>query len=134
MDLKFDYITYNYSLVINKNDFFRTSHSEISKLRTLHNSCSTLFRVPQNAISIEMSMQEGTSKVYKLTISNRPVGIFCILFYIPKETRLDIYDPFSSSGTPLIAWKGRRCVWKNYSELLKILNLERLFQSLIAGI
>lgn len=132
MDLKFDYVVYNYSLVTNKNDFFRTSHPEISKLRTLHNSCSTLFRVPHNSISIEMSMQDSSPKVYKLIISNRLVGIFCVLFYIPKEARLDIYEP--TMAAPLIAWKGRRCVWKNYSELLKILNLEKLFQSLVAGI
>ena len=132
MDLRFDYVAYNYSLITNKNDFFRTSHPEISKLRTLHNSCATLFKVPQNAISIEMSMQEGLPKVYKLVVTNRTIGEICVLFYIPKELRLDLYEP--SMAAPLIAWKNRRCVWKNYSELLKILNLERLFQTLIAGI
>ena len=130
MDISFEYLIYGYLLVSDKQDFFRSTNPEISKLRTILSSCSNLFKVPQSNISIEVSNNEVGNRVYKLNVNNRRDGLICTLYYIPGQGRIDIFDQDLSS--PLIAWKNRRCVWKNYSKLLMVLNFDKLFQPLIA--
>ena len=129
--LSFDYMLNKYMLVSDKQDFFRTALPEISKLRTICSSCANLFKVPQTNISIAISKNEG-DKTYRIGVESKQAGIIALIYYIPSEARLDIYD--SDPKTPLIAWKNRRCVFKNYSELLKVLNLDKLFQPLITGL
>lgn len=130
MDLSFDYLSYGYMVVSNKQDFFKTNLVEISKLKVLLNSCSTLFKIPQKDISIAISKTD--SKVYRLGIEDKKLGIIGLLYYIPEERRLDVYD--SDPRVPLFSWKNKKCIWKNCSNLLGKLNIEKLFQSLISGI
>ena len=132
MDISFEYLAYNFMFISNKQDFFRTSNPEISKLRTVQSTCSNLFKVPQNNISIEVSDNDAGNKVYKLIIDSRQLGLICVLYYIPGQGRIDIYD--QDPTMPIVAWKNRRCVWKNYSKLLTVLNFDKLFQPLIAVI
>lgn len=129
--LSFDYMLDKYMLVSDKQDFFRITLPEISKLRTLCSSCANLFKVSQTNISIAVSKREE-NKVYRLGIESKQSGVIALLYYIPSEGRLDLYD--SDPNTPLIAWKNRRCVFKNYSELLKILGIDKLFQPIISGL
>ena len=132
MDLNFDYINLGYSQITDIQDFYKTKLPEIPNIRGLIGGCSRLFKIPQKNISLAISRNEGKDKIYRLGLEDSEKGIIGIVYYIPKEKRLDIYD--SDPRIPLMAWKNKRCVWKNYSELLAKLNLEKLFQPIISGL
>ena len=130
MESNLDYLNYGYMVVSDKQDFFKTNLVEITKLKVLLNSCSTLFKIPQKDISVAVSKTDD--KVYRVGIEDKKLGVIGLLYYIPKERRLDLYD--SDPRVPLMSWKNKKCIWKNYSDLLGKLNIEKLFQSLISGL
>lgn len=130
MESNLDYLNYGYMVVSDKQDFFKTNLVEITKLKVLLNSCSTLFKIPQKDISVAVSKTDD--KVYRIGIEDRKLGVIGLLYYIPKERRLDLYD--SDPRVPLMSWKNKKCIWKNYSNLLGKLNIDKLFQSLISGL
>jgi hypothetical protein len=130
MESNLDYLNYGYMVVSDKQDFFKTNLVEITKLKVLLNSCSTLFKIPQKDISVAVSKTDD--KVYRVGIEDKKLGVIGLLYYIPKERRLDLYD--SDPRVPLMSWKNKKCIWKNYSNLLGKLNIEKLFQSLISGL
>lgn len=132
MDLNFDYITLGYSQITDIQDFYKTKLPEIPNIRSLIGGCSRLFKIPQRNISLAISRNEGKDKIYRLGLENSGKEVIGIIYYIPSERRLDIYD--TDPRIPLVVWKNKRCVWKNYSELLGKLGLEKLFQPLISGL
>lgn len=132
MQLQTNYLDFGYSVVSDIQDFYKTGLTEIPSIRSLISGCSRLFRIPQRNISLAISRNEGKDKIYRLGLEDSEKGIIGIVYYIPKEKRLDIYD--MDPRIPLMVWKNKKCVWKNCSDLLERLNLEKLFQPLISGL
>ncbi len=56
------------------------------------------------------------------------------VYYLPGEKVFDIWDPESvvGSGMPLLGWRDKKLIFKNYSSLLQAIKVENLFSSLIA--
>lgn len=131
MPLKFNYLVFQFMEITDKADFYKTSSPEITKLKNLVSGCTRIFKVPDKNILVSVSKTEG-EKVYKLEIIDQKKVSVGIVYYIPKEIRLDIYD--TNPQVPLVCWKNKRCVWKGFSDLLQRLDMERLFQPLIIGL
>lgn len=133
MELNYDYLTYGFMEISDLQDFYKTNLPEIPKLRTLIGGCSRLFKVHSRNISVAISKTENSNKVYRLGIySQDKTTVLGLIYYIPEEGRIDVYD--SNPRIPLVCWKNKRCVWKNFSELLQRLGLEKIFQPLITGL
>ena len=119
---------YAWSQVANLGNLYKENLPEIPKLRSLIENIKLLFSLPQTNIKVEVAEGE---RAYRITLLDRsvqkiPLGYFV---YLPLERRLDAYTT-ESPGIPLLQWKGRRVVYKNYSPFLDYCGLSQLFSKL----
>lgn len=124
------YVILNFSEVIDTADFFRTSGlKEIPKIRSIIDSAKMLFKVPGNAIKIYVAEGKRIYKIvfYKSTLDKVP---FAWLVYLPESRRMDLYDS-TNPTVPLIQWKNKRPVFKNFTGLLDIIGVDTMFSRLI---
>ena len=129
------YKGYQFALVPKIQDFYRDSGKlpEVTGLKMIISGLRGVFKVPQGKISLYVA--EG-ARVYKINISDpkSPKNlIFATLYYIPEEKQIDLYDNMVSSDIPMIQWKNKRIVTKNYSMMADLAGYGRLFQSIIVS-
>jgi hypothetical protein len=126
--LPINYKYTSYSRVADIADFFKSTLPEMHKLKALHNSLKLLFKVTNADIIVECS---DVGRIYKFTlmstgVNKYPIGEF---YYLPQNKQLDLWD-LSKPQMPLIQWKGKKAVFKNYSLLLDKVEMEKLFQKI----
>jgi hypothetical protein len=113
-----------YGIVQKPNDLFRElgTSSESIKVKQLYDAAKLIFGV--SSIQIEIAQGESIYKYSVLdgTYQKNIIGYF---FYMPKTRRLDIW--VSGELMPLIQFKGKSVVFKNYSAFLDKIGLEKLF-------
>lgn len=124
-----DYLQSQVSPIKDRNDFFKSGIKGATTLRNLCSVCRRIFIVPDTSIKLSVI---GDSGIYRIDIYDGSIRKTLIgrIYYIPNKRRLDIYD--SDTSIPLVAWKSKKCIWKNYSELLQKVNLENLFLPLVS--
>lgn len=125
--------TYNhlpFAKVQNLASFYKDSSSlpEIPKLRALIENAKLLFSLPSSRIILECAEGE---RVYRITLLTTDVKkqIFGFIIYIPDNRQLDIYD-VSDQSIPLLQFKSKKAVFRNYSHLLYKAGLDTLFLKL----
>lgn len=125
-------ISYNstiFSRVTDLADFFSTNLPEMKVLKAIYNSIKLTFGSVEGRIIVECS--EG-DRIYRLTVLTNSVHKYPIgwLVYIPIQKRLDLYMQ-DSPHIPLIQWKSKKPVFKNYSELLDKAGLDKIFANIV---
>lgn len=124
-----DYLKLQVYPVNNKNDFFKSRIKGVTTIRNLCSVCRLIFVVPDTGIKLSVIGEAG---IYRIDIydGNIRKSTICRIYYTPSNRRLDIYD--NNEEIPLVAWKSKKCIWKNYSPLLQKVNLENLFLPLVS--
>lgn len=128
-------ISYNdlpFALVENQIDFYMTSDvlPEVSKVRSIVDASRLLFKLPPNKIKVYVA--EG-SRVYKIELylaqgsQKVPFGWFV---YLPTEKRLDMYDAMNPD-IPTIQWKNKKLEFASYSPLMKVAQVDKVFQGIL---
>ena len=122
--------TYNhisFAKVQNLAGFYKDSSNlpETTKLRSLIENAKLLFSLPSSRVILGCAEGE---RIYKITLLTADVSkqVFGFMIYIPDNRQLDIYD-VSDQYTPLIQFKSKKAVFKNYSNLLDKAGLDTLF-------
>lgn len=127
--LNINYNQLNFALVTNLNDFFKTKLPEMTQVRSIYDNSKILFNVPGNNIRVMCAEGERIYKfiILSLGVQKIPIGWFV---YIPAQKRIDLYTP-DSPLIPMIQWKNKKPVFKNYSAFLDRVGFDRLFDKLI---
>ncbi len=128
-------ITYNYlgleeKLVQDKNNFFSSGIPSISKLRNLVGTAQRIFITSSRNVRLYI-LGDGDS-YYKIELLKSNKELITTLYYIPGETRLDVYD--SDSSSPLFVWIRKQCMIKNIGSTLSALGIEKQLLPLIANL
>lgn len=128
--LSLNYNILNFSQVTDFADFYRTQQKEISKIHSIIDSIKMLLHIPGNAIKLFVAEGERVYKIifYSNSLDRVPLGWF---IYLPLENRVDLYDSTLSTEMPYIQWKNKKPVFKNFSGLLDLVHVERLFDGII---
>ena len=127
--LNTNYNLLNFALVTDLNNFFKTKLPEIIQIKSIIDNSKILFNLTSN--NIQLLCAEG-ERVYKFIIlspgvNKIPIGWFV---YIPGQKRIDLYTP-DSPLIPLIQWKNKKPVFKNYMPILDRAGLDKLFEKII---
>lgn len=127
--LETSYNSAMFSQVTDLSDFFSTNLPEMKILKAIYNAIKLTFKTVEGRIIMQCA--EG-SRIYKLTILTNDVHRYPIgwLVYIPLQKRLDLYMQ-DSPHLPLIQWKNKKPVFKNYSELLDKAGLDKIFANIV---
>ena len=125
-------ISYNsamFSQVTDLADFFGSNLPESKTLKALYNAVKLTFGAVEGRIIVQCL--EG-DRVYKLIVLTNNIHKYPIgwLIYMPLLKRLDLYMT-DSPHLPLIQWKNKKPVFKNYSELLDKAGLDKIFTNIV---
>lgn len=127
--LEINYNQINFSLVVDLPDFYKSKLPEIVKVRSLIDSCKLLFKLPGDRVILEVSESD---RIYKITLQNPDIKrtLLGVIVYLPLQNRLDLFLP-DNLEIPLIQWKNKQVVHKNYSMLLDRAGMDKLFSRLV---
>lgn len=127
-----DYLKLNFSKVVNKGDFFKGNLPEMIQVRSLYDSIKLLLNLSSDVVIINVS---ETDRIYSYTILSPTVNKFVLgkVVYLPLLKRLDIYNG-DNLELPLIQFKNKKPVFKNYSILLDRAGMDKLFNKLLNSI
>lgn len=125
--------TYNHLVFARVKDlanFYKDNASlpETPKLRGLIDNSKLLFSLPSNRVALEVVEGE---RIYRISLMSPDVNrlVFGWLVYIPQNRQLEIYTP-DDPNIPLIQFKSKKAVFKNYSTLLDRAGLDTIFSKL----
>lgn len=126
--IDFNYIGLSEKPVEDKEDFYKSGIKEATKIRSIIYTAQRLFMTQNRNVHLSIV---GDS-TYKIVIygSGRK-SLISVLYYIPKEQRLDLYDGYDLRN-PMFVWSGKQCVIKNISPTLEALKIETQFLPLVA--
>ena len=101
----------------------------MTQVRSIYDNSKILFNVPGNNIQVMCAEGERIYKfiILSLGVQKMPIGWF---IYIPEQKRIDLYTP-DSPMIPMLQWKNKKPVFKNYSAFLDRVGFDRLFDKLI---
>lgn len=124
-----NYLGMKYAMVADKADFFKSNLPEMIQVRSLYEAIKLLFDLSSERVQIETV--EG-ARIYRYTLLSPTVqrNVLGWIVYIPLEKRLDIYT-VRDFNTPLIQYRNKRPVWKNYSMMLDRAGFDKLFNRLL---
>ena len=127
--LNINYNSLVFSEVKDNADFFNTKLPEIINIKALYGSIKLSLKIPEGKLVIFCAEGERVYKIVVLSndIHKYPIGWFV---YIPQQKRLDLYT-LSSSEIPLIQWKNKKAVFKNYDLLLDMAGLDKVFTNIV---
>ena len=123
---------YNYqckfSLVTDMTEFYKEKLEEIPRIRSFINQIKLTFSLPTDRVILEVAEGE---RIYRITLLTTDVKrqVFGFMIYVPSNRQLDIYD-VSDQDIPLIQFRSKKAVFKNYSHLLDKAGLDTLFLKL----
>lgn len=124
-----NYLGMKYAEVTNKTDFFKNALPEMMQVRSLYEAIKLLFNVSSERVKIE-TVEEA--RIYRYTILNPTVikNVLGWIVYIPQQKRLDIYT-VRDFNTPLLQFRNKKPVWKNYPLFLDRIEFDKLFTKLL---
>lgn len=93
----------------------------LSKVSSLHSKCVATFG--DNNITGHVSLD---NRYFKFNVMEKkmPIGV---VFYVPSENRIDIW----ADGRPVIQTINKKILYRGYSDLLRILGLDQIFNKLV---
>lgn len=121
------YLSYPFAIVPRLTDFYRDSGTlpEIPIVRNLINAIKSVFKVPANRVQLWVG--QGI-RAYRFDIYDNSKMSIASIVYLPETKRLDLFDNMISSDIPLIQWKNKRMMSKNYSTMADMVGYGKLFQ------
>ena len=127
--IDFNYLGLPEKPIPDKEDFYKSGLQEANKIRSMVTTAQRLFITQSKNIDLFIL---GDS-IYKLCIygSGTKKSLISILYYIPKEYRLDVYDGINLES-PMFVWSGKQCIIKNIGPVLESLKVETLLLPLVA--
>ncbi len=127
--LDLTYMATVFSTVKDLADFFKTSLPEMKIVKRLYNSIKLTFNAPEGRVIVQCS--EG-DRLYKFIILSNDVHKYpiCNFVYIPSLDRLDFYSQ-DMPHMPMLQWKNKKPVFKNYSEALDRAGMDKIFIGII---
>lgn len=127
--LSIDYVKLTFADVKDPGVLFKeaANRTEALKLKSAWEAMKTVFNVNVN---VKLQVAEGSS-VYKFIVLSPdfkkiPVGV---IFVIPGQKRVDVWSV--GDNLPLIQFKSRAAVFKNYPAILDMAGLDKLFERLV---
>lgn len=126
--LSVNYQYLKFSRVLDLNDFYKSKLPEIIKIRSVIDNIKLLLAVSNNRLILEVAEGE---RIYKITVLTPDVKKipYAYFAYIPKDNRFDVFN--ADSNIPVIQWKNKKPVFKNYSMLLDKMGLDKLFTKIV---
>ena len=124
-----NYMMTVFSTVTNLADFFKGPLPEIKSIKKLYSQIKLVFNAPEGRVIVQCG--EG-SRIYKFLVLSNDVHKYpvCNFIYIPEENRLDFFS-MDMPHIPMIQWKNKKAVFKNYSEALDRAGMDKIFNSII---
>ena len=124
------YQSFDYTMVPSQNriEFFKdlTVIGDNIKVKIIYELIKSVLAVGDKNILIETCIEQRVYK-FSVTYQSYALGTF---FYLPVESRMDIYVP-ESYNFPFVQFKKKKVVHKSYNALLDRLGLDRLFERFI---
>ncbi len=126
-------ISYNYtsrfSLVEDLAAFWQERLPEIPRIKTLMMNVQLLFNLPSNRVMLEVA--EG-QRIYKVTFMTPDVEKipFGWVVYLPQIKQIDLYS-VRDAGMPMVQWKNKKIVTKNFDYLFERAGIETIFNKLV---
>lgn len=127
--LNLNYNLCAWSQVPDVSDFYKSGLPEVKRVRAIVDSVKILFGLPANRIVLEVAEGKNYYRIAALTndIHKVPFGWFV---YLPGYDRLDLYS-LESPGMPIIQWKNKKVVYKNYYSVLAKAGVEKIFDRVV---
>lgn len=127
--LQINYAMIVFSAVKDLSDFFRTKLPEMKTIKALFSAIKLVFKTAEGRLIMQVG--EG-ARVYKFLILSNDVNKYPIanFVYIPEEKRLDFYS-MDMPHIPMIQWKNKKAVFRNYSEALDRAGIDKVFSGII---
>lgn len=127
------YLNTKYSRVTNLGDFLKSRLPEMIQIRSLLDNIKLLFGISSNRIIIDVA--EDNQRIYKFTLLNPNISqnIMGWIIFMPLIQGLDIYT-VSTPNTPLIQWRKKKIIFKNYDLFLDRVGFDKLFNKLLNSI
>ena len=125
--LSLDYLKLSFADISDLNSFYRERLPEIPKIKSFINTLRLMYSLPPSRIQVQVG--EG-SRVYKIIMKDNKKNIFGWFVLIPLETRVDLFD-YSSPEVPIIQWKNKKAITKNYNQVLINAKIEKVFDRII---
>ena len=121
------YLLLEFDEVIDLNDFYRERLPEIIKIKSLISSLRLMYSLPPKNINLYVS--KG-ARVYRLDMYDNRKILFGQLYYLPLQKQVDIYTS-EDIETPVLQWKNKKAVTKNYNRLFLYSDIDKVFERLI---
>jgi len=125
--LSLSYLNIEFAEVADMNSFYRERLPEIPKIKSFINTLRLMFSLPLDRI--QLFVGQG-SRVYRIVMKDNKKNIFGWFVLMPIENRIDLFD-YSNPETPLIQWKNKKAVTKNYDQVLINAGIEKVFDRVI---
>lgn len=126
-----EYNNLQFALIENLAAFYRDSGASrpATRLRSMIDAIKVFFKLPATKIKVYVTPGDNIFKIemYLPDTSKLPFGWFV---YVPKNNQVDLYDALSPT-IPVIQWKNKKAVTKNYSILYDRSNLDNLYRGII---
>lgn len=126
--LDLNYLKTSFADITDLNSFYRERLPEIPKIRSFINTLRLMYSLPPSRIQLQVG--QG-SRVYKVIMMDNKKNTFGWFILIPLETRVDLFD-YSSPEVPIIQWKNKKAVTKNYNQVLINAKIEKVFDRIIS--
>ena len=125
--LNLNYLGLNFAEVPDMNSFYRERLPEIPKIRSFINTLRLMFSLPPSHIKLQVGQGSRVYKVEMMDTRNKSFGWFILM---PTENRVDLYD-FTTPEIPVLQWKNKKAVTKNYNQVLINAGIEKVFDRII---
>lgn len=125
--LSLNYLKLSFADIQDLNSFYRERLPEIPKLRSFINTLRLMFSLPPTRIQLQVG--QG-ARVYKVMMKDTKKRVFGWFVLMPLESRIDLFD-YTNPEVPVIQWKNKKAVTKNYDEVLINAGIEKVFDRII---
>ena len=125
--LNLNYLNISFAEVSDMNSFYRERLPEIPKIRSFITTLRLMYSLPLSRIQLLVGQGE---RVYKIIMKDNKKNSFGWFIILPTENRVDLFD-YSNPEIPIIQWKNRKAVTKNYSQVLINAGIEKVFDRII---
>jgi hypothetical protein len=125
--LDLGYRNLNFAEVSNVTGFFKElSKERLMKVKSMFDNIKISFGI--NKLNLQIA--EGAD-IYKFTILSKDHRQYILgeIVYMPSDKRLDVW--VTGEFAPLIQFKNKKVVYKNYSEFMDYLGFDRIFDRLV---
>ena len=121
------YLLLEFDEVVDLNDFYRERLPEIIKIKSLISSLRLMYSLPPKNIKLYVSKGE---RVYRLDLYDNKKILFGQFYYLPLQKQVDLYTS-EDIETPVLQWKNKKAVTKNYNRLFLCSDIDKVFDKII---